>query len=90
MDDLIFFLIIGIPIVIFNIVGAIAMFRGDYYREDERVLKEHPHSKRALQIEEQRRSGTYNIYIPKDERTSYAERYCSNSNNNMKNDKGGE
>ena len=84
MDVLVYFLVIGIPILLFNIIGTIAMFKGEYYRRDEETLKKYPHSQRAKQIEEDRKSGRYNIYVPKKGRADYDKRY--NSNNN----KGGE
>ena len=84
MDNLVCFLVISIPILLFNIVGTIEMLKGEYYRKDEETLKKYPHSQRAKQIEEDRKSGRYNIYVPKKDRTDYDKRY--NSDNN----KGGE
>jgi hypothetical protein len=84
LDDLICFLIIAIPLLLFNIIGVVAMLKGEYYREDEETLKKYPHSRRAKQIEEDRKSGRYYIYIPKKDRADYDKRYNSN------NSKGGE
>ena len=89
MDDkIIFFLIFGGIIVVFNIIGIVSMFRGDYYHQDEQELKKRPYSRRSQQIEKQRRSGNYNIYVPKDEREDYMRRYGNLTNNEDK--KGGE
>lgn len=89
-DDLIFYLVVGIPILIFIIVGTVAMFRGDYYHEDEKILKERPNSHRAQEIEARRRSGRYETYIPKNEREDYNERYNSYSSYDSNDKKGGE
>ena len=84
MNDLVCFLVISISILLFNIIGVVAMFKGKYYHEDEEILKKYPHSRRAKQIEEDRKFGRYNIYIPKKDRADYDKRYNSN------NSKGGE
>lgn len=89
MEGLIFFLILSIPIILFNVVAAVYILKGKFYYEDEAILREHPHSMRARQIEEQRRSGVYNVYIPKKEREDYYRRYCSNNSVSSK-EKGGE
>ena len=74
-DDLIFLLVFGIPIVLFNAIGIIAMFRGHYYYEDEKEVNLYPHSARARQIEELRKSGRYDTYIPKKERQKFYDKY---------------
>lgn len=51
------------------------MFNGDFYRKDEEILKKYPHSRRAQAIEEKRRKGTYDIYVPYNERENYIKRY---------------
>lgn len=89
MEGLIFFLIFSIPVILFNVVASVYILKGKFYYEDEAILKEHPYSIRARQIEEQRRSGVYNVYIPKKEREDYYRRYCSNDNISDK-EKGGE
>ena len=60
------------------------MFKGEYYYEDERILRERPHSREAQQIEHDRRTGQYNKYIPKKERASYAQRYGISNNDDKK------
>lgn len=79
-DSLIVLLLIGIPVIIFNIIGAVAMFKGEFFQKDEEILEKFPHSQRAREIEEQRRSGMYSMYIPRKSRAAYQQKYSNPPN----------
>ena len=87
-DTVLYFLIFGGAILLFNLVFIIAMFRGDYFYQDEKELKERPYSRRSQAIEMQRYSGGYNTYVPKNERENYLRKYNNLQSNEDK--KGGE
>lgn len=58
-----------------HVVYLISMFTGEIYEQDEKELQEHPHSYTSQRITAQREAGTYEVYIPPEQREDYKQRY---------------
>lgn len=86
MEGLIFFLIFTIIICSFIIPILIGVYSGNYYKDDEEILKKRPFSAEARRIEADRQSGRYleYTYIPKEDREDYLRRYPTDPNDKKK------